>query len=208
MKILQLFLILLFSSSFGQKVYEFDYMIHYNWESEGKNGNVLYYINSKNTDNFIKIFSNENQYTAKLFSYQNKKMYDFDVNQKIKNGEVSYDFIYVSTMSLRYNSKTPVFKYTIISDGIIQLDIFGNKKQTKIKQSHLMKIKPYEINLFPAYRMLAFHPYEFQKELDYPNNVFVEESTLTFESGQIIKEKLQEIRRVDFKITIPKDEKY
>ena len=207
MKFFQLLFIVFFSFGYGQKFFEFDYMVHYNWETDGKKGDNLYYINSKNSSDLINIYNNGGNLTAKLFSCENHKIYDFEVVQKSVNGEITFEFLYSKTATLRCDKKVPSFKYTIIDDSRIQLDIFKNKKQKKIIQSHLMTVKPYDTNLFQAYR-INFHPYEFHPELDYPKNTFVEESTLTCENGRIIKKKLQEIRKVSLKITIPKKEIY
>lgn len=208
MKLIQLLFITIFCYSYGQKVYEFDYLVHYSSESNGKIRNLLYYVNSKNPQNYIRIYNNGQTYTAKLLSFDNNKMYGFDVVKSVKKGEVFFDFSYLSTISLQHNFNPPPFKYTKIDESNIRLDIFKNKKATKVKQSYLMKIKPYAISLYPAFRIANFHPYEKFNELDYPENVFVEEATLYCENGTVIKQKVEEIRKVDLKITIPKNEKY
>lgn len=208
MKILQLFLITFFSFGYGQKIYEFDYLVHYSSESNGKIRNLLYYVNSQNPQNYIRILNDGEKYAAKLLSFENNKIYGFDVVKSMKKGEVFYDFSYLSTITLQYNFNPPPFKYIKIDDNNIRLDIFRNKKATKVKQSYLMKIKPYEINLFPAFRIANFHPYERFTQLDYSQNVFVEEATLYCENGTVIKQKVQEIRKINLRITIPKHEKY
>ena len=208
MRIIQFFFIAIFCFSNGQKVYEFDYLVHYSSESNGKIRNSLYYVNSKSPQNYLSIVNNGEKYAAKLFSFDDNKLYEFDVVQFVKKGELSYDFSYLSTVGLHRNFNPPPFKYTKIDENNIRLDIFKNKKATKVKQSYVMKIKPYVINLYPAFRIANFHPYEKFVELDYPQSVFVEEATLQCENGTIIKQKVEEIRKVDLKITIPKNEKY
>jgi hypothetical protein len=86
----------------------------------------------------------------------------------------------------------------------LKLEIFKNKKATKIWESHTLKTKPYNQSLYSAYKAFFVHHSELGgKMMGYPENVFVEESVIDCENGSKVTVKLQEIRNINLDLKIP-----
>ena len=80
---------------------------------------------------------------------------------------------------------------------------YKNKKQTKLVESHTMKIKPYSTSLYSAYKNFFVHHCELGTEMGYPENVFVEEAVIDCGNGKSINVKLEEIRKINFDLPVP-----
>lgn len=215
---LQILMMLCFVAASGQKlvisgktaklnkIFHFDYLVHYTSESDGRTRDVLGYINSENPNYVLKIFKNSENITfAKLFSDEDKETFNFKVKESKSKGEIVFGFEYEDSSFLGYkfveNHKS---QYVKIDDHTLKLEIFKNKKATKIWESHTLKTKPHNQSLYSAYKAFFVHHSELgDKMMGYPENVFVEESVIDCENGSKVTVKLQEIRNVDLNIKIP-----
>lgn len=190
----------------SNKIFHFDHLVHYTSESDGKSRVLLGYINSKDPNYVLKIFKNsDHSISAKLFSAEDKETFNFKVKQTISKGESIFSFEYEDSTFLGYQRfKNPIYKYSKIDDNTLKLEIFKNKKATKILESHTMKIKSYSQSLYSAYKVFFVHHSELgDKMMGYPENVFVEESVIDCGNGTKVIIKLQEIQKVDLNVEIP-----
>lgn len=193
-------------TSKSNKNFHFDHLVHYTSEVDGKVRDVSGYINSEDSNYVLKIFRNsDNSYSAKLFSEADKETFNFKVKQTISKGKIVFTFEYEDSTFLGYQVfKNPIYKYSKIDDNNLKLEIFKNKKATKIIESHTIKIKSYSQPLYSAYKVFFVHHSELgDKMMGYPENVFVEESIIDCGNGTKVTVKLQEIRKVDLDIKIP-----
>lgn len=186
------------------KTFHFDFLIHYSIESDGNTRDVLGYVNSKNPNYFLKILRlGETDVRAKLFSAEDKETFNFKVKQSTLKGELMFDFEYQDSSYLSYQlSYDHPYSFTKIDNKTLRLDIFSNKRRKKILESHTMKIGKYSPSIFPAYQSLFVHHSDLGSKMNYPENIFVEESVFKYEKGNDATVKLQEVRKIDFDLPL------
>ena len=68
-------------------------------------------------------------------------------------------------------------------------------------------IKTHESNQFPVFRIHSMHPYEFLEKLNiFENGVVISGKGNTL-SGQLVEYNLEELKKVNFELNIPKQQK-
>lgn len=205
------FLIVVFSKLNAQK-YSFNTLTKYSSKYDKINREQIVYSNSKNDSYFLGLIKNQYSFAANLYDYENLKIHRFTViESKIKN-EIFYKFKYEKTNELFYFKKKYYSKYVFafqtlnLNDSIrkVKLNVYKNSKKKKSLIEYELEIKNYSDNLFPAFRISCVHPYEGLDKLNiFENGVVMKATGETF-SGHEIKFKLEELKRINFELDIPK----
>ena len=188
--------------------YSFNLLTKYSTKYKGGERESVVYSNEADQNYFLCLNKQYGKNYAYLTDLKNNIIYDFTFNEVKQNGDIFFTFNYLKSHELKQveanQNITASFK-TISRDSlyrIVEVTMFKNKKKTKIASVSELKIKDYNYNLFPLYRMSVMHALEYRTDIDLiESGVVVSGKSLNkifFES------KLEEFKHVNFKIEIPK----
>lgn len=211
-KIILLSILLYNFSSLNAQNYAFNILTKYVTNFENKDRETICYSNSKNDSYFLRLSKNENSFVANLYDYKNLKVHAFKVLEtKLKN-EILFEFKYQNTTELdsfdknKYSKYVYTFQTLKVIDSIkkVKFSVYENLKNKKPLMEYQLEIKNSNENLFPAFRLSCIHPYEFLEKLNTFENGIVINATGTTLSAKDIKFKLEDFKRINFELDIPK----
>ncbi len=209
-KIYYIILFLLFILSSQAQKYEFDLLTKYNSISVNFERESLVYSNSRNQNYFLYVERDSLTKHAKLYDIENKTLHNFSILESKQKNELFFEFKYLDSKAINQVSSFNNYEFdvkTINSDSInkvIKIELFKNKKRKKPEMISVLKVKNSNNNLFPLFRFSCLHPFEFNRNLNIPENVIVESATETLFSGIKIEHKLLYFKEIKLEIQIPK----
>jgi len=175
---MKLFLTLFLASLttvFGQKLH-FDVMVEYTTTYENSNFDRSAYAMSSNDNYILKIVSSpDGQKVAYVADLKALKSHEFSITESIiENDLKNIKFTYIKTVKHKFARTTArgiYFDFMSVSnsDGVetVNLNSYKNKAKTKLTNSLELKIIKSEVNLFPLFRFICLHPFEYITELNY-----------------------------------------
>jgi hypothetical protein len=175
---MKLFLTLFLASLttvFGQKLH-FDVMVEYTTTYENSNYDRSAYAMSSNDNYILKIVSSpDGQKVAYVADLKALKSHEFSITESIiENDLKNIKFTYIKTVKHKFARTTArgvYFDFMSVSnsDGVetVNLNSYKNKSKTKLTNSLELKIIKSEVNLFPLFRFICLHPFEYITELNY-----------------------------------------
>ncbi len=164
-----------FTALFGQKLH-FDVMVEYTTTYENSNYDRSAYAMSSNENYILKIVSSaDGQKVAYVSDLKGLKVHEFSITESvIENDLKNIKFTYIKTVKHKFARTTArgiYFDFVSISNNddveTVNLNSYKNKAKTKLTNSLELKIVKSEVNLFPLFRFLCLHPFEYIKELNY-----------------------------------------
>ena len=175
---MKLFLTLFLASLttvFGQKLH-FDVMVEYTTTYENSNYDRSAYAMSSNDNYILKIVSSpDGQKVAYVADLKALKSHEFSITESIiENDLKNIKFTYIKTVKHKFARTTArgiYFDFMSVSnrDGLetVNLNSYKNNAKTKLTNSLELKIIKSEVNLFPLFRFICLHPFEYITELNY-----------------------------------------
>jgi hypothetical protein len=175
---MKLFLTLFLASLttvFGQKLH-FDVMVEYTTTYENSNFDRSAYAMSSNDNYILKIVSSpDGQKVAYVADLKALKSHEFSITESIiENDLKNIKFTYIKTVKHKFARTTArgiYFDFMSVSnsDGVetVNLNSYKNKAKTKLTNSLELKIIKSEVNLFPLFRFICLHPFEYITEINY-----------------------------------------
>lgn len=195
--------------------YTFNTLAKYSSSFENIKNEGVTYTNAEDDSYFLRIRKDKSSVTASLFDYKNLKLHTFIVWETKVNGEIVFHYDYQSTSNINYFNKKDYSKYVFVfetlasNDSInkVNLKVYGSSKKKNPLRNYDLQIKNHEKNLFPVFRIHCMHPYEFLESLNIFKTGVVLNAQGNTSSGKLIEFKLEELKDVNFRITIPKQKK-
>ena len=206
-----LFLVFLVQNIFSQESYTFDYYTVYEFEKTPDNSykSRINFSNSKNLNYqlFINISPDGNNY-ASLNDIKNKVTYNFN-NISLKDIENGNMLTVSNSYKLGIESykKRNDFYYSIEyyrNDSIktIHIKQFRNKKKSRLESEAFYETKPTDITKFQHYNLLSLAFPLWYERFKINNDELITKITFIDKKGNMYINKLKEIKKIDFKITI------
>ena len=208
---MKLFLTLFLASLttvFGQKLH-FDVMVEYTTTYENSNYDRSAYAMSSNDNYILKIVSSpDGQKVAYVADLKALKSHEFSITESIiENDLKNIKFTYIKTVKHKFARTTArgvYFDFMSVSnsDGVetVNLNSYKNKSKTKLTNSLELKIIKSELNLFPLFRFICLHPFEYITELNYNGAGLV--TNCVNKNGEKTH-VLKAFREVNFELTVP-----
>jgi hypothetical protein len=175
---MKLFLTLFLASLttvFGQKLH-FDVMVEYTTTYENSNYDRSAFAMSSNDNYILQIINNpDGTQVAYVVDLKALKEHVFTVSESIiEKGLKNIKFTYLKTVKHKF-ARTPArgiyFDFISMSNNdsveTVNLNSYKNKSKTKLSNILELKIIKSEVNLFPLFRFICLHPFEYITELNY-----------------------------------------
>jgi hypothetical protein len=208
MKLFLTFFLASLTSVFGQKL-NFDIMVEYTTIYENSNYDKSAYAMSSNDNYILKIVSYaDGQKIAYVADLKGLKSHEFSITESIiENDLKNIKFTYIKTVKHKFArtmARGIYFDFVSESnnDGVetVKLNSYKNKAKTKLSNSLELKIIKSEVNLFPLFRCLCLHPFEYITELNYNGAGLV---TNCINKNGLKIHVLKAIEEANLEITIP-----
>jgi hypothetical protein len=208
---MKLFLTLFLASLttvFGQKLH-FDVMVEYTTTYENSNFDRSAYAMSSNDNYILKIVSSpDGLKVAYVADLKALKSHEFSITESIiENDLKNIKFTYIKTVKHKFARTTArgiYFDFMSVSnsDGVetVNLNSYKNKAKTKLTNSLELKIIKSEMNLFPLFRFICLHPFEYITELNYNGAGLV---TNCVSKNGSKKHVLKAFEKANLEVTIP-----
>ena len=208
---MKLFLTLFLASLttvFGQKLH-FDVMVEYTTTYENSNFDRSAYAMSSNDNYILQIINNpDGTQVAYVVDLKALKEHVFTVSESIiEKGLKNIKFTYIKTVKHKFARTTArgiYFDFMSVSnsDGVetVNLNSYKNKAKTKLTNSLELKIIKSEVNLFPLFRFICLHPFEYITEINYNGAGLV--TNCVNKNGEKTH-VLKAFREVNFELTVP-----
>jgi len=208
MKLFLTFFLASLTTVFGQKL-NFDIMVEYTTIYENSNYDKSAYAMSSNDNYILKIVSYaDGQKIAYVADLKGLKSHEFSITESIiENDLKNIKFTYIKTVKHKFArtmARGIYFDFVSESnnDGVetVKLNSYKNKAKTKLSNSLELKIIKSEVNLFPLFRFLCLHPFEYITELNYNGAGLV---TNCINKNGLKIHVLKAIQEANLEITIP-----
>jgi hypothetical protein len=208
MKLFLTFFLASLTTVFGQKL-NFDIMVEYTTIYENSNYDKSAYAMSSNDNYILKIVSYaDGQKIAYVADLKGLKSHEFSITESIiENDLKNIKFTYIKTIKHKFArtmARGIYFDFVSESnnDGVetVKLNSYKNKAKTKLSNSLELKIIKSEVNLFPLFRFLCLHPFEYITELNYNGAGLV---TNCINKNGLKIHVLKAIEEANLEITIP-----
>lgn len=208
---MKLFLTLFLASLttvFGQKLH-FDVMVEYTTTYENSNYDRSAFAMSSNDNYILKIVSSPDaQKVAYVADLKALKSHEFSITESIiEKGLKNIKFTYLKTVKHKF-ARTPArgiyFDFISMSNNdsveTVNLNSYKNKSKTKLSNILELKIIKSEVNLFPLFRFICLHPFEYITEINYNGAGLV--TNCVNKNGEKTH-VLKAFREVNFELTVP-----
>ncbi|MCF8319941.1 MAG: hypothetical protein K9I35_01895 [Flavobacterium sp.] len=208
MKLFLTFFLASLTTVFGQKL-NFDIMVEYTTTYENSNYDKSAYAMSSNDNYILKIVSYaDGQKIAYVADLKGLKSHEFSITESIiENDLKNIKFTYIKTVKHKFArtmARGIYFDFVSESnnDGVetVKLNSYKNKAKTKLSNSLELKIIKSEVNLFPLFRFLCLHPFEYITELNYNGAGLV---TNCINKNGLKIHVLKAIEEANLELTIP-----
>ncbi|MGZ5284277.1 MAG: hypothetical protein ACXWB4_01355 [Kaistella sp.] len=190
--------------------YHFDVLAKY--KTSGRNnkpGETAVYSSSNNGSYFLKIFNNGKHLRAELHDAKNRKRHVFLVNETKKQDEILFSFTYETS---HYMHHIPYYRNVhFVTEEIeknndeskILVKIFKTQNARKPAKEFKLTLATADKNLFPVFRQLIAHPFEYWDGFNLGRNVVVKRAEYTHVNNYQCVFTLDVLKDVDLNITLP-----
>lgn len=202
-------LILFFNTllSFSQH-YKFNILTKYKSMNGFYKGKSIY-SNKENNYYFLNIDKINNKISAEILDLKRSRKHRFRVIENISSlNEKSYQFVFLKSIKFKIHEPLKGYrhKFSIISKDSISKVVkmsLVNKKGKVINNAEL-KIKNYPFNLFPVFRYICLHPFEFSQNTYFNGTGIVESYTqYNKKNKENVHIYLDFFEEVNMSITVP-----
>ena len=190
--------------------YHFDVLAKY--KTTGRNnmpGETAVYSSTREGSYFLKIFNNGQHLKAELQDAKNRKRHIFLVNQTKNHDEILFSFSYETS---HYMHQIPNYRnaHFVIeeieknnAESKILVKVFNTQNTRKPAKEFKLTVAPADKNLFPVFRQLIAHPFEYWGGLNLNRNLVVKRAEYTHIQKFQCVFSLDVLRDVDLTITLP-----
>ncbi len=182
------------------QTYEFNKEVIYSIEYNGKNAESVVYINTNNDNYYLKTKRTSDRLFGTIYDYEKNKIHDYELIG-LENGK--YDMKYIESKNFYNWLNYKHYGYEFSENDAQKVwNIYNNKKMKNLYKKFEFQTEESQDNLFSAFRISCLHPFEFNKNLSFQNNVIVKNSKIIY-NDTVYTCNLKNVQDIDVSLKIP-----